>query len=383
MFVPTFPTSTLELYIRQDPTGQSTSTRSTSSSSTSQSPSSTSISTSSASASSGSSSGTSSSSSSSQSSALTSSTASSTISSSASLTSSSSASASPTELPSSGSNKTGKLVGGIIGGVFGGLIVLSLLSILITAWRRRRHSARKRPRGSAFFDTKKPKNENGTGEQESLNYFLSPSPTPNAVYGNNTTDSTTSVPLLPLPDELRGTEHGDTLNSGQTLAPTYTAERSPYPMEEGFRDRPGRASESSFRSLPMPSPYSEHGHGDSQDDGNQNLGVNELGMPAPSFSATHSSDFRRLSSVNSDFSLAALTAASSLSPNLNPQALPAADLETTPTFEPLPAAAFTEFEMPTFDGVAPSKPVTSTDGLHRAASGSARVTDNPDTTQKP
>ncbi|KAK7472482.1 hypothetical protein VKT23_000597 [Stygiomarasmius scandens] len=365
MFVPTSTLDQLEIYIRQESstsTGSTSSSTSASTTTTSRSSSSTSSSTSESSSSASLSSSLSSGSASSTTSSISSS-------SSSSSTSRSSASASPTGSPSSSSNKA-KLVGGIVGGVIGGLIVFILLSVLFSAWRRRRNDARKRPRGSVFFDAKKVKKE---GDDEALNQFLS-SPSLNPRTVSNHTESMTSVPLLSVPfnDGHRGTEHDNSSSTSRTATPTNLEEerrlRSPYSVDEGHRDDEfGHNPENSSTSLPMPSPYSEHGHGHFMDENDFN--VSELAMPTPVFAAaSRGNDFRRMSLVRSDFSLAALEAATtpkSLSPNLDPVSV--GPSEAIPSSASLPVAALGESEV---GGLAVSKPVTSTDELHNTAASS-------------
>ncbi|KAE9411585.1 hypothetical protein BT96DRAFT_1011370 [Gymnopus androsaceus JB14] len=197
-------------------TASSTSTSSVSTSTTTSSSSSTTSSSSSSSSPSSSSVSSTSSSSSSSSSSTSSSSTSST-------SSSTSASASATSTSASSSHSSHSIIGPIVGGAIAGVVVLALLSFMITALRRKRRNARKRPRGSVYIGNMDP--------------FLGSAPRANkdSMHSN--------LPLLSVP------------HTGPSTPSEYTDAAVPY----------------------MPSPYSDHGHGTGQQDNGDTSGY----LPSP------------------------------------------------------------------------------------------------------
>ncbi|KAI3618861.1 hypothetical protein WG66_000555 [Moniliophthora roreri] len=93
----------------------------------------------------------------------------------------SSASSTPTlTSESSGSGSSNSvLIGSIVGGVIGGLLLLSIVSILFSAWRRRRNDARKRPRMSIVAGDM-PSRGKRPATLYTLDSFLMPTVTANA-----------------------------------------------------------------------------------------------------------------------------------------------------------------------------------------------------------
>ncbi|KAF5348652.1 hypothetical protein D9758_006788 [Tetrapyrgos nigripes] len=265
---------------------------------------------------------------------------------SSSITSSStSASASAIHSSSSGSSHTGRLIGGIIGGVVGGLILITLISILFTGWRRRRNNARKRPRGSVYFNSiKMTRDAREKDAHSSVSHFLSPSSHPPQLPRHTTDSLTSSMSLLPARLEERESMHHNTNSTAAPDAHDGQGLRSPYSIDVGSRG--GHIPEGSSDSLPMPSPYSEHGHGNEDEP--------DSPMPPPVLAAYDRDDFRRMSLIQPDFSLAALEASLTGSPkSLRSPALPASPVDITPRSE--------------IDGFTLSKPVTAFDEHHTVA----------------
>ncbi|KAF5393358.1 hypothetical protein D9757_000528 [Collybiopsis confluens] len=226
-------------------TAASSSTASTNSPSTTASSSrSVSSSTSSSSASSSASSSLSSTSTSLSSSASASSTQSSSTTSSASSTSATT-SATNTPQPSSGSKLN---IGAIVGGAVAGIVVLILLSIIFTAFRRRRHNTRKRPRGSVFL---------GNVDQR----FLEQKPR------SNVSSVHSSVPLLSVvsqgdPDlrQEQPAHYTDTPVESRLPSPysNHGHDAVPETSQSYYEEGESRSGHSAY----LPSPYSQLGHGD-------------------------------------------------------------------------------------------------------------------------
>ncbi|KIK67492.1 hypothetical protein GYMLUDRAFT_238770 [Collybiopsis luxurians FD-317 M1] len=176
-------------------------------------------------------------------SASTSSTQSSSTTSSASSTS---ATATPTQ-SSHSSSGTAKEVGAIVGGVIAGLALLTLLSVIFTALRRKRRNARKRPRGSVYL---------GNMEQS----FLEPKSRPNVSSMHS------SVPLLSVPEAESDSRDAPT---AYTDTPAQPRLPSPYSdHDHGAASETGRTHDEEVESQSghsasgyLPSPYSQLGHG--------------------------------------------------------------------------------------------------------------------------
>ncbi|KAJ3992704.1 hypothetical protein F5050DRAFT_1715074 [Lentinula boryana] len=242
------------LFARADTTTSSASSLTTSVSTSNSTPTSTTVtssgssSSSSSPSSSASSSTASTSTSASSSSSTSSSTQSTSITSSASSTS---ATASATSSQSSSSSDA-KEIGAIVGGVIGGLVVLTLLSVVFTALRRKRRNAKKRPRGSVYL---------GNMDQNQLDTFLKQKPRTNV----DSLHSSSTMPLLSLPQV--NTTLQDDIATEYTDVPAPNSYRDYQPNAAQGNDQNGTGGESeSGHSLFLPSPYSQHGHDGNGDD---------------------------------------------------------------------------------------------------------------------
>ncbi|KAJ3986605.1 hypothetical protein F5890DRAFT_1502502 [Lentinula detonsa] len=165
--------------------------------------------------------------------------------------SSTSATASATSSQSS-SSSSGKEIGAIVGGVIGGLVVLTLLSVVFTALRRKRRNAKKRPRGSVYL---------GNMDQNQLDTFLKQKPRTNV----DSLHSSSSMPLLSLPQVDTTLQHD--IATEYTDVPAPNSYRDYQPNAAQGNDQNGTHDESeSGHSLFLPSPYSQHGHDGNDDD---------------------------------------------------------------------------------------------------------------------
>ncbi|KAJ3800093.1 hypothetical protein GGU11DRAFT_742809 [Lentinula aff. detonsa] len=240
------------LFARADTTTSSASSLTTSVSTSNSTPTSTTVTSSGSSSSSSSPSSSASSSTASTSASSSSSSSSSTQSTSiTSSASSTSATASATSSRSS-SSSDGKEIGAIVGGVIGGLVVLTLLSVVFTALRRKRRNAKKRPRGSVYL---------GNMDQNQLDTFLKQKPRTNV----DSLHSSSSMPLLSLPQVDTTLQHDIATEYTDVPAPNSYRDYQPNAAQGNDQNGTGGESESGH-SLFLPSPYSQHGHDGNDDD---------------------------------------------------------------------------------------------------------------------
>jgi hypothetical protein len=194
--------------------------------------------------------------------------------------------------------------------------VLTLLSVIFTAFRRRSRNARKRPRGSVYL---------GNMEHSNLDTFLSQARRPNVSSIHS------SVPLLSVPQvgtdsrEEPPTEYRDTPDHGHGVAapvlPSPLSDHDHNTVQNG--DEGTDTGHSSF----LPSPYSQLGHGGDESDtvAGEPQSRSMTNSPRP-----ESTFYAPIAVQGGDFSLAALERSTAGSRSGTPTAHTPARATTSP-----------------------------------------------------